>query len=414
MIRYFLFMLFALGIPVVGTAEEYKLGADSFPQNGVPKGSVTKHRWASSKIYPGTETEYWIYVPEQYTKNNPACVMVFQDGQAYMEPDGPVRAPTVLDNLIHRGEVPVTIGVFINPARKTEPWDQRATQYVPIDDTYTRFVLEEILTEVGKRYELVNDASGRAIAGMSDGGLAAFTAGWHRPDAFSKVISHIGSYTRLRGGSEYPYLIRATRGNPKPLRVFLQDGSNDLNLAEGNWTLANLSMASALMFARYDYRFEMGTGGHTLDHGGAILPDTLRWIWRDYPGVVRQPIDRSRVTGEWLVESNYFGHITESRLKVGLEDDNLVATLHSPEDGEMAITFISFEHGLLTFEYAVPPSQLTWGSKDPNGTPGTMRAWTRVQHNRFNGALSRTTSGEESEFDYSISGQRILSGKDLD
>ena len=119
---------------------------------------------------------------------------------------------------------------------------------------------------------------------MSDGGLSAFTVAWQRPDAFSKVISHIGSHTRLRGGSEYPFLIRRTRGRLKPVRVFLQDGANDIDITEGNWTLANLSMAFALMFARYDYRFEMGTGGHDLRHGGAIFPETLRWIWRDYPG----------------------------------------------------------------------------------------------------------------------------------
>ena len=198
-----------------------------------------------------------------------------------------------------------------------------------LDDTYARFLLEEILPEVGKDYKLVDEAAGRAVAGMSDGGLASFTVGWERPDAFSKVISHIGSYTRLRGGSEYPYLIRKTRGNPKPIRVFLQDGANDINLMEGNWTLANLQMESALMYARYDYRFEMGPGGHDLRHPGAIFPDTLRWLWRDYPGVkgAGEAADLDAVTGQWDVETNVFGKTRRSVLTVAEQDGTLTATL---------------------------------------------------------------------------------------
>ncbi len=411
MMRYLLTLLFALGIPSMGNTEEYTLGSDSMLQEGVPQGTVTKHTWTNSRLYPDTETDYWIYVPKQYTAEHSAAVMVFQDGEAYMDAEGSVRAPTVFDNLIHNGEMPITIGVFVNPAKKEQPYDQRDIQYVAMDDTYARFVLEEILPEVGKNYSLTDDRAGRAIAGMSDGGLVSFTVGWERPDAFSKVISHIGSYTRLRGGSEYPYRIRKTRGDPKPLRVFLQDGSNDINLVEGNWTLANLSMASALMFARYDYRFEMGTGGHDLKHGGAIFPDTLRWIWRDYPGVNAQPVDFSLVVGEWDVQSNYFGYITDSRLTIAVADGELVATILDPTDGELKVTDISFENDMLIYEYAVPPSQLTWGSKNPEGAPGTMQAWSRVSENAFSGALSRTTGSEVSEFDYSITGQRVSSAE---
>ena len=296
------FALLALSfvLPTPADAEEYVLGPDSLPQEGVPTGTVEKRTWDASSIYPGTTHEYWVYVPAQYTDAEPAAVMVFQDGEFYVDPEGLVRAPTVFDNLIHRGEMPVTIGIFINPGMKELPWDLRSIQYASVADTYARFLLEEILPEVGKDYNLTDEAAGRAIAGMSDGGLASFTVAWHRPDAFSKVVSHVGSYTRLQGGSQYPYLVRTTRGNPKPIRVFLQDGENDINLAEGNWTLANLQMDSALMFARYDYRFEMGTGGHDLRHGGAIFPDTLRWLWRDYPGVVGAgaPADLAAVVGD--------------------------------------------------------------------------------------------------------------------
>lgn len=390
----------------MGSAEEYTLGSDSMPQDGVPQGTVTKHTWTNSRIYPETETEYWVYVPEQYSDKQPACVIVFQDGQAYVESDGSVRAPTVMDNLIHKGEMPVTIGVFINPAKKEQPWDQRENQYVPINDTYARFVLEEILPEVNKDYKLVDDASGRAIGGMSDGGLVSFTAAWHRPDAFSKVISHIGSYTRLRGGSDYPYSIRKTRGNPKPIRVFLQDGSNDLNIIEGNWTLANYSMASALMFARYDYRFEMGTGGHTLEHGGAIFPETLRWIWRDYPGVNPQPVDLNAVTGEWDVVTNVYGYVVESHLTIAVTDDALVASLSDVTDGEVEVKEISFEDDVLTYEYTTPPSQSKWGSKKAKDAPSTMKAWLKVDGDAFSGALS---SGTDSEYDFTVTGQRIPS-----
>ena len=274
--RSLLITVLSLALATGTNGAEYVLGPDSLPQEGVPKGTVTQHEWDKSRVYPDATHDYWVYVPAQYTAAEPACVMVFQDGQAYVYLEGPVRAPTVFDNLIHRGEMPVTIGVFINPGRREDDFNQREAQYVPLSDAYARFVLEEILPEVGKDYNLVDHAAGRAIGGMSDGGLSSFTAAWERPDAFSKVVSHIGSYTRLRGGSEYPYLIRQTRGNPKPIRVFLQDGMNDLNLEQGNWTLANLSMESALQFARYDYRFEMGAGGHDLTHGGAIFPDTMR------------------------------------------------------------------------------------------------------------------------------------------
>ena len=390
----------------MGSADDYTLGPDSMPQDDVPKGKVTKHIFADSEIYPGTETEFRVYVPDQYSDERPACVMVFQDGDEYVELEGPVRAPTVMDNLIHKSEMPVTIGVFINPSKKDKPWDQRENQYVPINDTYARFVIEEILPLVEKDYNLVDDASCRAIAGMSDGGLVSFTVGWHRPDAFSKVISHIGSYTRLKGGSEYPYLIRQTRGNPKPIRVFLQDGMNDLNIFEGNWTLANISMESALMFARYDYRFEMGTGGHTLEHGGAIFPDTLRWIWRDYPGVEEQPVDLSAVTGEWDVVTNVYGYVVESKLTVTAEDGKLAATLIDAVDGELEVEGISYEDNVLTIEHTTPPTHFKWADKDGAGDLRTMTAWLKVRKDEIAGALS---SGTDTEYDFRVTGARVAS-----
>ena len=389
----------------MAAADEYTLGPDSMPQDGVPRGTVTKHLFTDSNIYPGTETDYWVYVPAQYSAAEPACVIVFQDGEAYAHLEGEVRAPTVMDNLIHKGEMPVTIGVFINPSKKELPWDQRENQYVPINDTYARFVIEEILPEVEKDYSLVDDASSRAIAGMSDGGLVSFTVGWHRPDYFSKVISHIGSYTRLRGGSEYPYLIRKTRGNPKPIRVFLQDGTNDLNIFQGNWTLANMAMESALMFARYDYRFEMGSGGHTLQHGGAIFPETLRWIWRDYAGVEQKLVDLDAITGEWHIVTNVYGRVAKSRLAITETDGALSATLHDATDGELEVTSISFEDNILTVEHATPPSNFEWLTKKDQQGPATMTAWLKLRDGKLTGALSSGTPAEF-EYDFRVTGTR--------
>jgi len=392
--------------------EEYKLKSDSLPQEGVPKGTVTTHTFDSSEIYPGTTHEYWVYVPAQYKESEPACVMVFQDGAGFVHKEGSVRAPIVFDNLIHKGEMPVTIGIFIDPGKKDHPYDQRTLQYASVNDTYARFLLEEILPEVGKDYNLVDDASGRAICGMSDGGLCAFTVAWERPEAFSKAISHVASYTRLRGGSEYPYLIRNTRGNPKPIRVFLQASEYDINILEGNWTLGNHQMESALMFARYDYRFEWGVGGHDTRHGGAIFPDTLRWIWRDYPGVkgAGDAPNLDAVIGEWDVVTNVIGSISNSVLTVSTEDGALVASLHDEKDGEVEISAITYEDDVLSYEYVPPSSQIGWrkGSKDYSTTWTT---WLKVSGNTFKGAL---TTGIDAEYDFSVEGQKKGTTPDVD
>jgi len=425
-------------------AAEYELGKDSKRQDGVPEGTVTKHTFDASSIYPDAKHDYWVYVPAQYEDDTPACVMVFQDGQGYVGEKAGVAAPVVFDNLIHKGEMPVTIGIFVNPGRKEFAYELREQQYVPVNDTYARFLLEEIIPDVEKDYNLVDEASGRAICGMSDGGLCSFTVGWHRPDAFSKVISHIGSYTRLRGGSEYPFLIRETRGNPKPIRVYLQDGDSDLNILQGNWTIANLQMESALMYARYDYRFEMGPGGHDLRHGAAIFPDTMRWIWRDYPGVkgAGDGPDLNAVAGTWDVETNSLGNVSRGTLNISVKDGALSATLSDDEDGEIEIKSISFDDGVL--QYAYSPKSSLWGkesedldyekdSKDAKGSKksekakasknekdakaekdskdtkkskggsGDMITWLKVDGDTFEGALSMDT-GEA--FDFPVKGQR--------
>jgi enterochelin esterase-like enzyme len=273
-------------LPTLRAADDYKLGPDSEQRHpGVPEGKVTKHHWAS-RIFPGTERDYWVYVPAQYDGKTPACVMVFQDGGGFVNEKGQFRVPVVLDNLIHRKELPVMIGIFINPGDVPALGQggvrrNRSFEYDTLSPQYVTFLEKEILPEVGKTYRLRQDAAGRGIGGSSSGGICAFTAAWERPDLFSRVLSYIGSYTNIQGGDVYPGMIRKTER--KPIRVFLQDGSNDLDNLHGSWPLANLQMAAALKFMRYDFRFEYGDGAHNGRHGGAILPDAMRWLWRNTP-----------------------------------------------------------------------------------------------------------------------------------
>jgi enterochelin esterase-like enzyme len=274
-------------------ADDYKLGPDSERQSGVPQGNVTQHKW-TSKVFPGTERDYWVYVPAQYDGKTPACVMVFQDGGNYQNQGerGQFRVPIVLDNLIHRHEVPVMIGIFINPgvvpsaAGQGQGRSNRSFEYDTLSPQYVTFLEKEILPEVGKDYKLRPDAAGRGIGGISSGGICAFTAAWERPDLFSKVLSHVGSFTNIQGGDVYPGMIRKTQR--KPIRVWLQDGSNDLDNLHGSWPLANQQMAAALRFMRYDFRFDYGDGGHNGKHGGATLPAALKWLWRDTPAATEK------------------------------------------------------------------------------------------------------------------------------
>jgi enterochelin esterase family protein len=274
--------------------DQYKLGPDSQPQPGVPEGKVTEYDWNNSKVYPGTVRKYWVYVPAQYNPAKPAALMVFQDGGGYVKRDGAWRVPVVFDNLIAKKEMPVTIGVFINPGVKPPPPGQptkrpdgkpvgsnRSVEYDSLGDTYSRFLIEEILPEVAKTVNITKDPAGRAIAGSSSGGICAFTVAWERPDQFTKVFSTIGSFTNIRGGNAYPDLVR--KAPKKPIRIFQQDGSNDIVNQFGSWPEANKAMAAALAEKGYDHKFVFGEGTHNPKHGASLLPDALRWLWRDYP-----------------------------------------------------------------------------------------------------------------------------------
>lgn len=256
-------------------------------QPGVPQGKLTSGVFDQSEIYPGTRRDYSVYVPAQYTGSEPAALMVFMDGASYAKPDGAFRVPIVLDNLIHQKAVPVTIAVFVNPgtipATKPDAKDRsnRSFEYDSMGDRYARFLVEEFLPVALKDLNVSTDPKQRAVGGISSGAICAFTAAWERPDQFGKVLSHIGSYTNIRGGWAYSGLVRKTKDAPKPIKVYLQEGKDDLNNLFGDWPLANQDLAAALQFAGYEYQFIMTDGGHSGVWGGDQLPEAIRWLWDD-------------------------------------------------------------------------------------------------------------------------------------
>ena len=306
--------LFVLSVTISFAQESYPVHPDSKPQEGVPNGKVEgPFEFNDSKIFPGTQRKYWVYIPAQYDKSKPACTMVVQDG--FGRARG-WKLPTVMDNLIHKKEMPVTIGIFIDHGKvishrkDAQPRFNRSFEYDSVGDRYARFLLEEILPAVGAKWNLSDDPNDRSIAGASSGGICAFNVAWERPNEFRRVLSTIGTFVGLRGANEFPVLVRKTEN--KPIRVFLQDGSNDLNIYAGSWWVANQDMLSSLNYAGYDVKHVWGEGGHNGKHGAAIMPDALKWLWRDYPEPIKPGVPPKRrqqflIPGEdWQVVSK--GH----------------------------------------------------------------------------------------------------------
>ncbi|MFO1499231.1 MAG: alpha/beta hydrolase-fold protein [Verrucomicrobiota bacterium] len=268
--------------------------------DGVPQGKVIGPLTLASQVFTNTTRHYWVYVPAQYDPAKPAALMIFQDGHAFARLEGDYRIPTVFDNLIYRREMPVTIGVFINPGHTPEQqesslqeWgdrvNNRPTEYNELNDHYAKLIVNELWPALKKEYNISDSPEDHAIAGASSGAICAFTVAWQRPDQFRKVISTIGSFTNIRGGHVYPDLIHKTER--KPIRIFLQDGANDNRGKrrdgqydpERDWYAQNLKMAAALTEKGYDVNYCWGVGTHSNKQGGAIMPEMLRWLWRDYP-----------------------------------------------------------------------------------------------------------------------------------
>lgn len=272
---------------VAGTlhVEHYEMPAEAKPAPDVPVGRQEVFEFSDSKVFPNTVRQVTVYIPAQYDAAKPASLMVWQDGSRHADPTGGMRATRVIDTLIAKGEMPVTIGVFIDPGRRPnqkvgDKAANRGFEYDSLGDAYATCLINEILPEVKNRYQLVwsDKPEDHAIAGGSSGGICSFTVAWERPDQFRKVLSWVGSFVNLRGGHVYPAMIRKTE--KKPLRVYLLDGDNDLDNPFGNWPLANQNMAAALKFAGYDYRFDYGHCFHGSKGMSASLPDALRWLWR--------------------------------------------------------------------------------------------------------------------------------------
>ena len=259
---------------------------DCYERRGVPQGKLSEKLVHISKIYPGMQSNYWIYVPAQYDGNTPAALMVWQDGQSHINRNGAERTLTIVDNLIHDKKIPVMIVVMISPGLVGEK-AMRSIEYDTLDDTYDRFLRDEILADVGRQYKLRADSYSRAIGGNSSGGICSFNAAWFHPELFSRVLSRIGSFTSIQwhpgvidGGNVYPFKIR--KEPHRNIRVWLQDGANDLENNHGSWPLQNLQMANSLKMMGYDFHLSFGTGTHNNSQGAAELPAELEWLWRDY------------------------------------------------------------------------------------------------------------------------------------
>jgi gluconolactonase len=286
--------------------ETYSVDSASVEHAGVPKGEILQFTFSSSKIFPGTWRQYWVYVPAEYKADKPACVYVNQDGIQY-------KAPVVFDNLIYNKEMPVTIGIFINPgivkskdtAHVADRYN-RSFEYDGLGSDYVKFLLEELLPEVekqktsdGRAIKLSKNGNDRAIGGSSSGAICAFTAAWERPDAFSRVFSSIGTYVGLRGGDRYPGLVRTYE--PKPIRIFLQDGANDMNIFGGDWWKANETMERALTFSGYEVQHVWGEGSHNGIQATAVFPLAMRWLWKNYPAAVAKGKSKNQVLRDILI-----------------------------------------------------------------------------------------------------------------
>jgi enterochelin esterase-like enzyme len=288
-------ILLALNVP---GDTPYHPCAEAFPADDVPRSTV-RHLtdWGQSTVYAGTRRDIRISLPENLSGN--AALLVCQDGKDYVDSNGDVRAIEVLDSLMRAGSIPPTVGVFIDPGQSESVPGQRNVEYDTMDDTYVTFIDDEVLPLVEQtlKVSLSKDPAQRIAMGISSGGICAFNMAWQRPESFGKVISHCGSFVNIKGGHEFPRMVRSTPR--KPIKVFMQSGEGDVNIPLGSWPIANHQMADSLEYAGYDYRFEFGTGGHNRRHGGALFAESLRWLYGE-SGVGRSTEDDEKMQNEIL------------------------------------------------------------------------------------------------------------------
>ena len=311
--KYLLSFLLLMGAVVSAQEKPYPFHPDMEKKDGVPAGEIRRGMYTDSAIFPGTTRDYAVYVPAQYDGKKPAALMVFQDGISYLK-----IVPIAFDNLIHAGDMPITIGLFVNPGVVPELDESslarynRSFEYDATDDRYARFLLEEMIPVALGELNITKDPNLRSLCGSSSGGIAAFVAAWNRPDQFRRIYATVGTFVGLRGGNELPVLVRKTE--PKPLRIFLQDGRNDLDIYCGSWWVANQDMLSSLTWAGYEVNHEWGEGGHNRKHGNAIFPDVMRWLWKgwDENSTVRTHLDKSKSRAvDFLEDGNEWELVSE-------------------------------------------------------------------------------------------------------
>ena len=330
-LHLFVFTLLVPIAVIVAEDESYPTHPDMVKKEGVPEGVIQKGVFDSSSIYPGTSRDYAVYVPAQYDETQPAALMVFQDGMSYLK-----TVPVAFDNLIHQGDMPVTVALFVNPGVVPElsqnvlPRFNRSFEYDAADDRYSRFLLEEMMPLALKDLNITEDPNLRGLCGSSSGGIAAFMAAWGRPDQFRRVYTTVGTYVGLRGGNELPVLVRKIE--PKPIRIFLQDGRNDNNLYCGSWWVANQDMLASFQWAGYEVNHEWGEGGHNRKHGNAIFPEVMRWLWEGWKS---DPV----VITEWLrtkdlLRAARYGNVAAS---LSVQHFGAVASLPSREKTESGL-----------------------------------------------------------------------------
>ena len=266
-------------------------GPDSYQHPGVPQGTLSPKMTHMSKIYEGMVSDWWIYVPAQYDAAKPAALMVWHDGQGMIGRNGP-SALNVFDNLTAQGKIPVIIQVFIAPGLIAPGTPQekrmRGIEYDTVSDRYPHFLRDEILPQVYAKYNVRRDGYSHAIAGNSSGGISSFNAAWWMNDLFTRVLMRIASFANLQqnhpgqfdGGNTYPYRVR--REEKHNIRVWSQDGSEDLENPFGSWPANNINMVNSLKFREYDFHFSFGNGTHNGAHGNSELPEEMTWLWRDY------------------------------------------------------------------------------------------------------------------------------------
>ncbi len=274
------------GKPYGGKTDIPAWSPDALSQPGVPQGTLTEKLVHTSKIYPGMKSDYWVYTSAGYQQGTPAALMVWQDGEVNVDRKAQSHTLNVIDNLTFKKQIPPMVHVFISPGKVGEK-AMRSIEYDTVDDTYPRFLRDEILAEIGAKYSIRADSYSRGIIGESSGAICAFNAAWQMPDQFSRVVSRIGSFTSIQwkpnvldGGQSYPNKIR--KEAKRNIRVWLQDGAEDLENEHGSWPLQNVQMANSLKRQGYDFHFSFGNGTHTRLGGQIEAADELIWLWRGY------------------------------------------------------------------------------------------------------------------------------------